>query len=495
MKYILTGSQMKKADKYTIEHIGIPSMVLMERAALKVVEIMEQESVDFSKTLVVCGSGNNGGDGYAIARLLHVKGYETAIYFAGNDSSRSLENQAQKKIAEYYQIPVVQDLEGREYSVIIDAVFGIGLTREITGDYRRVIETLNSMGGMKVAVDMPSGIHDETAQVMGTAFRADLTIAIAYRKRGHIFQPGNAYVGKVLVADIGIYDDSLADGEYLTYCYEKEDLKKRFPKRKANSHKGSYGKVLLIAGSKGMSGAAYLSAKAAYAVGAGLVRVYTHEENRVILQQLLPEAIITTYETYDRAEVSELLAWADVVGIGCGLGKSENALRLVEQVVKEAVCPCVVDADALNILSENMEYLINVKQPMVLTPHMKEMARLLTCSVQELSEKRMDYLSSMTNTYPVTCVLKDARTLVAKKNKDTYVNVTGNSAMAKGGSGDVLTGIIAGIMAQKTESYEAACLGVFLHGMAGDEAKAQKGEYSVFASDLIESAGKVLQQL
>lgn len=495
MKYILTGSQMKRADKHTIEHIGIPSMVLMERAALKTVELMEQENLDLSRTLVACGSGNNGGDGYAIARLLHIKGYDTSIYFVGKETSRSTENQVQKNIAEYYQIPVVQQLEGKEYSVIIDAVFGIGLTREITGDYCNAIEALNAVKGMKVAVDMPSGIHDETAQVMGTAFRADLTIAIAYQKRGHLFQPGNMYAGKVLVADIGIYDDSLPEGELLTYHYDKGDLRERFPKRKANSHKGSYGKVLFIAGSKGMSGAAYLCAKAAYAVGAGLVRVYTHEENRVILQQLLPEAIITTYETYNRAEVEELLTWADVVGIGCGLGKSESAVQLVKQVLREAECPCVVDADALNILSEHMEYLSYAKQPVVLTPHMKEMARLLACSVQELSENRMDYLVSMTNNYPVTCVLKDARTLVGQKNEDTYVNVTGNSAMAKGGSGDVLTGIIAGILAQKADVYEAACLGVFLHGMAGDEARAQKGEYSVFASDLIASVGNVLKQL
>lgn len=285
MIYLPTGEQMRRADLYTIEEIGVPSMVLMERAALEVVRCMEEEQLDFRKVLVICGSGNNGGDGYAIARLLHLKGHDVTIFFAGNSQKRSEENAQQAKIAAHYEIPVITNLGTEEYSVIIDALFGTGLKREVTGHYREVLCSVNQMAGKKVAVDLPSGIHDTTGARMGIAFCADLTVAIAFPKRGLFLQEGNVCAGKILTGDIGISSETFSEGT-VTFGYEKQDLFLGFPKRKKNSHKGSYGKVLMIAGSKGMSGAAYLSAKAAYAVGAGLVQIYTHEENRVILHPI-----------------------------------------------------------------------------------------------------------------------------------------------------------------------------------------------------------------
>lgn len=495
MKYLLTGKQMQSADKYTIEEIGIPSMVLMERAALKTVEIMEAECLDFRNVLVVCGSGNNGGDGYAIARLLHLKGYKVSVCFVGNDAKRSEENVRQKKIVDYYRIPVKQEIGNEEYSVIVDAIFGTGLCREIEGDYYHIIEKLNQMDGYKVAVDTPSGLQDETGKVMGIAFKADLTVAIAFAKRGQMIVSGNPYVGKLQVADIGIYKDAIQTEDKLTYCYDYEDFKSRFPKRSANSHKGSFGKVLLIVGSKGMSGAALLCAKAAYAAGAGLVHIYTHEENRVIIQETLPEAIVSTYDIYDEEKLISLLAWADVVGIGCGLGMSEISVQLVRNTLQNAKIPCVVDADALNLIANDMSMLQNVEQPLIFTPHMKEMSRLLSCGVKELQEEKSKYLEEFTKQYPVTCVLKDARTLIGKKEEDIFLNLTGNNAMAKGGSGDVLAGVISGILAQKVKPYEAACLGVYLHGMAGDYARDKKGQYSVLAGDLVDCIGEILKQI
>ena len=495
MKYLLTGKQMQEADRYTIEQIGIPSMVLMERAALQTVEIMEQEHVDFRNVLVVCGGGNNGGDGYAIARLLHIKGHSVSICFVGNESKRSKENSQQKKIADYYKIPVKQEFESEEYSVIIDAVFGTGLSRNIEGEYGKIIERLNAIKGFKVAVDIPSGIHDETGKVMGVAFRADLTIAFAFTKRGHVIEAGNPYVGKLCVADIGIYQDAISNGEKITYCYEFEDFREKFPKRTANSHKGTYGKVLLIVGSKGMSGAALLCARAAYVTGAGLVQIYTHEDNRVIIQESLPEAIVTTYTDYDGEQLDSLLSWADVIGIGCGLSMTDVAEKLVEHTIQYATVPCVADADALNLIAKDKTILENRKQSLILTPHMKEMTRLLECDMQDLQQYRAELLEAFVNQYDVTCVLKDARTLVGSANEDFFLNLTGNSAIAKGGSGDVLTGMIVGILAQKTTVYESACLGVYLHGMAGDYAAQQKGMYSVLAGDITDFAGEVLKQI
>lgn len=486
---------MQNADRYTIEEIGLPSMVLMERAAMKTVEIMEDEQVDFRKILVVCGSGNNGGDGYAIARLLYLRGYDVTIYFAGNDEKRSEENKKQKKIAEYYCVPVKQEIGNEEYSVIIDSIFGTGLCRDIEGDYYHLIQRLNQMKGCKVAVDTPSGLQDEKGKVMGIAFEADLTVAIAFAKRGQMMEAENPFVGKLRVADIGIYKDAVKTEEKLTYCYDFEDFQKCFPKRTANSHKGSYGKVLLVVGSKGMSGAALLCAKAAYMTGAGLVQIYTHEDNRVIIQKSLPEAIVSTYTDYDEKQLKVLLEWADVVGIGCGLGMNEVSDKLVKNTLQYAKTPCVVDADALNLIAEDITMLQNVKQPLILTPHMKEMSRLLSCSVKELQDDKIKYLESIVNKYPVVCVLKDARTLVGNAKEDIFMNLTGNCAMAKGGSGDVLAGVIAGILAQKVEAYEAACLGVYLHGMAGDYARDIKGQYSVLAGDIAEYVGEILKQI
>lgn len=494
MIYLPTGEQMRRADLYTIEEIGVPSMVLMERAALEVVRCMEEEQLDFRKVLVICGSGNNGGDGYAIARLLHLKGHDVTIFFAGNSQKRSEENAQQAKIAAHYEIPVITNLGTEEYSVIIDALFGIGLKREVTGHYREVLCSVNQMAGKKVAVDLPSGIHDTTGARMGIAFCADLTVAIAFPKRGLFLQEGNVCAGKILTGDIGISSETFSEGT-VTFGYEKQDLFLGFPKRKKNSHKGSYGKVLMIAGSKGMSGAAYLSAKAAYAVGAGLVQIYTHEENRVILQQLLPEAIITTYDTFDSEQLEKLIQWADLIGIGCGLGKSDTAERVMQYTLKRALVPCVVDADGINILSKHMEWIEETNALIVLTPHMKEMSRMLQCSVRELIEQRMEKLHAFVERYKVVCVLKDARTLVAKEHRNTYLNLSGNAAMAKAGSGDVLAGVIVGILAQQCEPYTSACLGVFLHGLAGDMARDKKGAYSVLASDLVAEISSVLKNI
>ena len=494
MIYLPTGEQMRRADLYTIEEIGVPSMVLMERAALEVVRCMEEEQLDFRKVLVICGSGNNGGDGYAIARLLHLKGHDVTIFFAGNSQKRSEENAQQAKIAAHYEIPVITNLGTEEYSVIIDALFGTGLKREVTGHYREVLCSVNQMAGKKVAVDLPSGIHDTTGARMGIAFCADLTVAIAFPKRGLFLQEGNVCAGKILTGDIGISSETFSEGT-VTFGYEKQDLFLGFPKRKKNSHKGSYGKVLMIAGSKGMSGAAYLSAKAAYAVGAGLVQIYTHEENRVILQQLLPEAIITTYDTFDSEQLEKLIQWADLIGIGCGLGKSDTAERVMQYTLERALVPCVVDADGINILSKHMEWIEETNALIVLTPHMKEMSRMLQCSVKELIEQRMERLHAFVERYKVVCVLKDARTLVAKEHQNTYLNLSGNAAMAKAGSGDVLAGVIVGILAQQCEPYTSACLGVFLHGLAGDMARDKKGAYSVLASDLVAEISSVLKNI
>ena len=268
------------------------------------------------------------------------------------------------------------------------------------------------------------------------------------------------------------------------------------PGRPEDSNKGSYGRLLVIAGSKGMAGAAYLNAHAAYMTGAGLVRIYTPKDNREILQTLLPEAIITAYDEFNKEEVLKLLKWADGVCIGSGIGRSTTSEKILRTVIEYVDVPCLIDADGLNLLSDNKDLLDRLAdRKFIFTPHMKEMSRLTGIPVEDLREDRIQILKKFADGYQVTCVLKDSRTLIADKANEICLNLTGNSAMAKAGSGDVLAGVIAGFMVQEKDTKKAARLGTYVHGLAGDLAKFEKGVYSVMARDLIEYISKALIKL
>lgn len=502
MKYILNASQMKQADQRMIHQIGIPSMVLMERAALQTILAMKESNTDLTKALIVCGSGNNGGDGFAIARLLVEEGYSPDVVFVGNMNSRSEETKLQMQILVNLGVEIGNSLPEKEYSVIIDAVFGIGLCREIEGKYRDVIERMNAYSGYKVAVDIASGVSADSGAVLGVAFKADMTATFAYAKVGQILFPGKLYSGEIMVRDIGIWNPELKTESEIFYTLGPEDLRKQMPGRIPDSNKGSYGRVLIVAGSQGMSGAAYLCAKAAYLTGAGLVRIYTEESNRQILQQLLPEAIMTTYSVDDEEPLRELpalLEWANVICLGCGLGMSDLSKDLVKNILKINKKPCVIDADGLNIFAECdiIDKLNWIKEggEYIFTPHMKEMSRLTGCEVSCIKENRFQVLKEFVNEYPVTCALKDSRTLVLKQEELCYLNTSGNAAMAKAGAGDVLAGIITGLLAQGMNSYRAGVLGVYLHGLCGDAAKESCGAYSVMAEDILNGIRKRLKEL
>ena len=452
MEYLVTGRQAKAIDTYTIEHTGIPSLVLMERASLTIAEETAQVAAQLKLPAVriaaVCGSGNNGGDGIAAARILHSRGYDVTIFFAGLREKMSPDCQKQLSIAENLSVPISNDTDLDAYNIIIDAIFGIGLDRPVTGTYKDWITAVNSAsenGSKVIAVDTPSGIHTDSGQIMGTAVHADRTVTFGYIKK-----------------------------QYITYT--KEDYK-RLPKRYADSHKGTYGHVLVIAGSKNMAGAAYFSALAAYRMGAGLVTLYTPESNRCILQQLLPEAVLKTYPDTapDLSALSDQLNNYQAIILGPGLGQnaaSENIVRTV--TASDIKIPLIIDADGLNILSKNMEWLSKSTVPTVITPHMKELSRLTGHNIQYLKENLVQVCETFTREYGVICIAKDTRTMIIDNSETIYINLSGNNGMATGGSGDILTGIIAGLCAQHMPLSEAARLGVYLHGCAGDTAAFNK---------------------
>ncbi len=495
MKYIVNSSEMKSCDKGTIEYYGVPSLVLMERAAMSVAEEIKDRCLKKASVLIVCGSGNNGGDGMAIGRLLHLDGYDVQVVFAGKDSSASEETRKQLAILEKYQIPLTTSIPNKKYDVIVDSLFGIGLCRGIEGNYYELIEHMNGMSGLKVAVDIASGINGDNGQIMGIAFKADITVTFAFRKVGHLLYPGAEYTGELVVKEIGIDNHGFLGKFPMIYSLDSEDVT-TLPERPANANKGTFGKVLVIAGAVNMAGAACFSAKAAYRTGAGLVRVLTHQSNRVIVQSLVPEAVLTTYEESTETEqkkILECIDWASVIVLGPGLGQNHFSLLLVETVLKNAKVPCIVDADALNLIAKFHLSYESHKAPIIITPHVGEMSRLCRQSIDNIKKDPMHFARIYAAEHQVITVLKDARTITAIPDGRLYINRSGNCGMSTGGSGDVLTGIIAGLLCQGCSADKAASLGVYLHGLAGDAVAARLGQHSLMASDLIEGITLILK--
>ena len=521
MNYYVDSTTMKQIDKYTIEEIGIPSMVLMERAALKIVSNIKHNEDKKARILAVCGVGNNGGDGICAARILKEEGFRTEVFVFCNENKFSKETKAQFYIAKNTGINVkyledVNTISFDEYDIIIDAIFGIGLVRDVKDVYYDVIDKINQSSAKVYSVDVPSGINTDDGAVMNIAVKADYTVTFGVDKKGLILHPGRVYAGKVIVEDIGfpksVIDKYCIPNSFKSFCLK--EYKDYLPKRKKDSNKGDYGKVLVVAGSKNMAGACYFSAKSAYRMGAGLVQIFTCEDNREILQELVPEAIMTTYSKKDNVEsileqLDKSIEWSSVIVVGPGLGISNIAKELVKRVTQMDNKPKVIDADAINIMAGcNFDKISNV----IFTPHMKEMSRLVDIDVSELKQgiyninyiykifkemylKNDDYNIKSNDVQEKEInnilVLKDATTLITN-GLETYVNTSGNNGLATGGSGDVLTGIIAGLLAQGANNMLASSLGVYLHGLCAEYYTERANQYALNATDLIESLQYIL---
>ena len=521
MRYLVTGKGTAEIDRSTIEEMGVPQLVLMEQAALAVADQVEavMKEKGHGWILVVAEGGNNGGDGVAAARILALRGYIVYLWLLNGISKPTEAYLKQVELAEKADVIFEEyeesDMNGDEPNaptVVVDAIFGAGLNRELRGVQLDAVKWINNVrmevGNTVISVDIPTGISSETGEVLGEeAVRADITVTFGYEKLGMLF--ARSYCGRVEVCDIGFYP---YHGVPMFETYEKKDMY-RLPLRPWDANKGTFGNVLVIAGSEDICGAAYLSAAAAYRTGCGLVRILTHENNRTAIQQKLPEALIITYgkkedmdgNTSEAVQAedfrgAEAIRNASAIVIGPGLGQSETAHFLLEYTLRNASCPVVIDADGINILAEHQEYLTETKgeRPVILTPHMLEMARLTErCrkpskdAVAELKKNRITISQEKAKELGATLVLKDACTFVTE-GEGGYFNTSGNSAMAKGGSGDVLTGVIAGLIAQGIRPAEAARMGVYIHGLAGDAAESRFGAYSVLAGDIVDSIPEVL---
>lgn len=507
MKYIVTAAQMRSADRYTSEKLGIPSLVLMERAALAVADEISRcaaglGSKEGVKVCIACGSGNNGGDGLALGRILNERGFIVHFFMAQEGHRISAANQTQREILKKLEYPVITDQPAEEYDIVVDAIFGTGLDREITGETQNFIKQLNTMKGIKIAVDMPSGIHSDNGSILGCAFRADITVTFAFYKWGHMLYPGKACCGRVICKDIGIPELALRENQPQGFLFEKKDIACYIPKRKPDSHKGSYGKVGIIAGSEQIGGAAVLCGAAAMRTGVGYTKLVTSPKNRDIVLSAAPEVLI--YSNQEETCPLEQLTDCNAVAIGPGIGMNPTAEKLLKTALDTLACTLILDADAINILAGKEEIREKLKiyteqgrkngKFVILTPHKKELARLTGLSMDAPEDNWHEKALQTAEDLGVIMVRKDAATRIYTPEGQVYLNTTGNPGMSAAGSGDVLTGIIGGLAAQMQDGVMAAVLGVYLHGMCGDFAAGKENPYAMTAMDMVNALKYVLKK-
>lgn len=506
---VLTPQQMKSADDYAIHRLGIPSLQLMENAGRGVVEVLKQSLKQLSKRsfVIFCGKGNNGGDGFVIARVLNEHGATVTVVMMEQEEKLSGDAKINfERVHRSFMVPFEQftTTTAIKADVIIDAMFGTSFKGELSGNYLAAVQWCNRHKGLNVAVDVPSGLNGETGEVLSDAFRADMTITFSNPKLGFYRRNAKDVTGTVIVVDIGIPDEAIERNSGNIFLVERHDVETLLPQRKSNVHKHSVGKVFIIAGSRGMTGAALLSSLSAMRSGAGQVILGIPDSEYSIVAKRTLEVMPLGVPATSKGSVSvtaksvleKKIDWADVVAIGCGMSQHPETQELMLQLIAETEKPLVVDADGLNALAKNISVLHKRKSKhVILTPHVGEFSRLTGLSAAEIEEKKFTIASSFAQQYSTVLVLKGAPTLVATPNGELFVNSTGNAGMATAGTGDVLTGIIASLAGQGLSAVAAAVAGVYIHGMAGDYAAKKKGEMSLIASDLIRYLPVTLKQL
>ncbi|MBR0093173.1 MAG: NAD(P)H-hydrate dehydratase [Lachnospiraceae bacterium] len=530
MNYALTSSQMKACDENTAEHFGLSSLILQERAALAVCDYISQELALTApqEILIYAGDGNNGADALACARILTERGHRVRTRLTGSGNNRTPEWETQKRILDAYGIGTEAFAPKKEAEavpgLILDGMLGAGLTRALAGRVKEAAEeigVLRERGARVIAIDLPTGVHADDGQVQGCAVRADHTVTFAFAKTGLLLYPGAEYAGTLTVADIGITEASFLPGTEKAVvpaaCYYGAPEQLVLPQRKPDGNKGTFGKVLVIAGSGEISGAAILCATAALRSGCGMVKVLTHRANREVLALALPEAMCTVYDdtlTADDPVIRKALDWADVIVLGPGIGTGQTGRSLTGAVLDDRRLPLVADADALNLMAADRELFEKARvyaaegRPFLVTPHLREFARLFSratgqeTDAKECAANLLTCPRRLSAAMHATVLCKDARSIVADETKEQcYINLSGHAGMATAGAGDVLAGLCGALLAQGMNGFEAAATSAYLHGLSGDNARDAIGESAMLAGDIaarlslfIEQAGKEKEQ-
>ena len=492
MRQVLTPSEMRNMEAQMIEDYRIPGLVLMEHAAAGVVESILRLLPGQGRVLALCGGGNNGGDGLCVLRQLHTLGIKAEGVLLVPPQSLKGDALLQYEMASACGIPILDASDGAEFplaaDVLIDALFGTGLNRAVDGVFARAIERINASGVSVVSVDIPSGIDGKTGHVLGDAVRANVTVTFQHKKLGHLLFPGREFAGEIVEVPIG---PAIVLPE-AAFTLEEADIRRLLPPRPQDSHKGQNGRALLIAGSKNYAGAALLAANAALRGGCGLLHVAVPKGIHYMFAQC-PGAICHPVGdgeewTIEAAkEAATLIEKADVLAIGPGLGGGEGiALLLKEMLLPKK--PLVIDADGLNTISKDRNLFSLLHLNVILTPHPAEMARLVQSSVEDVLHAPVETAKQAANSWGCTILLKGATTTISDGIR-ICLNTTGNSGLAKGGSGDVLTGITLALLAQGLCAYDAACVGAYLLGSTAEKAFALLRARMLLATDVIDALG------
>jgi hydroxyethylthiazole kinase-like uncharacterized protein yjeF len=512
---VLNTQQMREADRRTIDEIGIPGIVLMENAGRQAVAAMEAafDELSTSHVGVLCGRGNNGGDGFVVARTLVQRGVETSVFLLGGVADVHGDARTNLEVLGRIGLTVVEITNAQEWELhfseisrcdlLVDAILGTGFHGRLSGLLDTVVADVNGLGVPVVAIDLPTGVSADTPDVEGEAIDASMTVTLAAPKLPLLLPPADSHGGDLVIADIGIPLPILdeVDGPYIELL-TRERMREIVPARAADSHKGDFGRVLVIAGSLGRTGAAHLAAIGALRSGAGLVTIATPKSCVPIVAAMAPEYMTEPLEetasgSVDFAALDRILEFkADVIAVGPGLGQAPGTAAFVHGLVERAGVPLVLDADALNAFAGDPDRLIGRDGvDVVLTPHPGEMARLLGTTIEAIQRERLRHASEFAARHRVHVVLKGHRTIVATPENRAFINLTGNAGMATGGTGDLLTGMIAGWFGQILDAEAACKLAVYLHGAAGDLAEADEGDVSLVAGDIATRLGDAVMEL
>lgn len=510
---VLDAEAMREVDRFAIEELGVPSLVLMENAAIGLADAIGEGYPEASSAAIFCGPGNNGGDGLALARHLTSRGYEVEIILMTGGGSLTGDASVQMKICENLGLPC-RELDKEDSTLaaveaasrldlVVDALFGTGLSRPLAGGFAELVNAINALPIPCLAVDLPSGLNGSTPEIMGPHIQSELTVTFAAPKIAHVLAPAAEAVGDVVIADLGVPAELIDNAPGGLHLVTAEDLEGVLAPRAAASHKGDFGHALILAGSVGKSGAAILAARGAVGSGAGLVTVATPEpivptvelgslESMTLPLAVGPEGGLRSDNT---EAILDFCRGKQVLAMGPGLGVLDSTVELVRELVRSSETPIVLDADGLNAFAGAADLLTAAKVDMVLTPHPGELARLMGVDASEIQADRLASARSAARLTGCVVVLKGFQTLVAEPSGRVFVNSTGNPGMASGGTGDVLTGILTGFLSQGLDTSMAACLGVYLHGLAGDLATSERGQLGLRAEDLLTYLPAAVQEL
>ncbi|NLK93589.1 MAG: NAD(P)H-hydrate dehydratase [Clostridiales bacterium] len=495
MEEVVGSKVAKEIDNYTINTVGIPSILLMENAAERIYSAILHKGDHF---VVFCGVGNNGGDGLAIARKLIQNEKNVSILIVGNLESASEEFIINYNILKNIRANIFQYKEDEaevtniimDCDVIVDAIFGIGLNREIKGKYYNAIKLINSSIKKIVSVDIPSGLDSDDGKIHGICVKATETYTIGMYKKGFISYDAKKYLGNVNLIKIGIPKEVINKYSEGIKILSEEEYKLMVPIRKIYGHKGNYGKILILAGSREFTGAAYITTEATVNCGSGLVSLVVEDEIYDSLSNKMIEAMTIRYSEKDR--IDKLLQNADVIACGPGLSKNTINVNMLVKFIENSTCKLILDADAINILSENKDLFSKIKNRSIITPHLGEMARLIGRDIDYVEKNRLEVCRKFSKENNLITVLKGYNTVISDGDK-TIINCTGSSKMASGGMGDCLTGIIASLLGQNVSLFESAILGTYIHGLTGDILG--KDKYTVKARDIINNISLTLESL